>query len=53
MILSESEAVLELNESADIETHILSLAAVEWWVGQKVTIESRVATHEEISPRGD
>ena len=39
MILSECEAVLELNESADIETHIISLAAVEWWVGQKVTIE--------------
>ena len=49
MILSESEAVLELNESTDIETDILSLAAVEWWVGQKVTIESRVATHEEVS----
>ena len=49
MILSESEAVLELSESAEIETHILSLAAVEWWVGQEVTIESRVATHEEVS----
>ena len=22
---------------------------MEWWVGQKVTIESRVATHEEVS----
>ena len=49
MILSESEAVLELSESADLETHILSLAAVEWWVGQRVTIEGRVATHEEVS----
>ena len=49
MILSESEAVLELNENTDLEVHILSLAAVEWWVGQRVTIESRVATHEEVS----
>ena len=49
LLLSECEAVLELNESAVMENHILSLAAVEWWVGQKVTIESRVATHEEVS----
>ena len=48
MVLSECEAVLEL-ESADLESHIISLAAVEWWVGQKVVTESRVATHEEIS----
>ena len=49
MVLSECEAVLELSESADLESHIISLAAVEWWVGQKVVTESRVATHEEIS----
>ena len=49
MVLSECEAVLELSETADLEAHIISLAAVEWWVGQKVTTESRVATHEEIS----
>ena len=49
MLLSECEAVLELSESADIETHMISLTAVEWWVGQKVVIQSRVATHEEIS----
>ena len=49
MLLSECEAVLELSESADMETHMISLAAVEWWVGQKVTIQSRVATHEEIA----
>ena len=29
MILSESEAVLELSEAACIETHIISLAVVE------------------------
>ena len=49
MVLSECEAVLELSESADLESHIISLAAVEWWVGQKVVTESRVATHEEVS----
>ena len=30
MVLSECEAVLELSESADLESHIISLAAVEW-----------------------
>ena len=49
MVLSECEAVLELGESANLEAHIISLAAVEWWVGQRVTTENRVATHEEIS----
>ena len=49
MVLNECEAVLELSESADLESHIISLAAVEWWVGQKVVTESRVAIHEEIS----
>ena len=49
MVLSECEAVLELSESADLEAHIISLAAVEWWVGQKVITESRVAIHEEIA----
>ena len=49
MILSECEAVLELSESTDLEAHIISMVAVEWWVGQRVIIESRPATHEEIS----
>ena len=49
MVLSECEAVLELSESADLESHIISLAVVEWWVGQKVVTESRAATHEEVS----
>ena len=39
MLLSECEAVLELNESAEIEIHILSMAAIDWWVGQKVVVE--------------
>ena len=39
MLLSESEVVFELTEAADLETHILSLATKEWWVGQKVTTE--------------
>ena len=25
------------------------MAAIEWWVGQKVTTECRVATHEEVA----
>ena len=49
MILSECEAVLELSESVDLEAHIISMVAVEWWEGQKVVIESRPATHGEIS----
>ena len=49
MLLSDYEAVLELNESAEIETHILSMAAIEWWVGQKAVVECRVATHEEVA----
>ena len=49
MLLSECEVVLELNETAEIETHILSMAAIDWWVGQKVTTECRVATHEEVA----
>ena len=39
MLLSECEVVFELNETAEIETHILSMAVIEWWVGQKVTTE--------------
>ena len=49
MLLSECEVVLELNETAEIETQILSMAAIEWWVGQKVTTECRIATHEEVA----
>lgn len=49
MLLSECEVVFELNETAEIEAHILSMAAIEWWVGQKVTTECRVATHEEVA----
>ena len=49
MLLSECEVELELNETAEIETHILSMAAIEWWVGQKVTTECRKATHEEVA----
>ena len=49
MLLSECKVVFELNETAEIETHILSMAAIEWWVGQKVTTECRVATHEEVA----
>ena len=49
MLLSDCEVVFELNETAEIETHILSMAAIEWWVGQKVTTECRVATHEEVA----
>ena len=41
--------MFELNETAEIEAHILSMAAIEWWVGQKVTTECRVATHEEVA----
>ena len=47
MLLSECEVVFELNETAEIEAHILSMAAIEWWVGQKVRTKCRVATHEE------
>ena len=25
------------------------MAAIEWWAGQKVTVECRVATHEEVA----
>ena len=49
MLLSECEAVLELSEAAEIETYILSMAAIQWWVGQRVTVECRVATHEEVT----
>ena len=49
MLLSECEVVFELNETAEIEARILSKAAIEWWVGQKVTTECRVATHEEVA----
>ena len=49
MLVSECEAVLELSEAAEVETHILSMAAIEWWVGQKVTVQCRIATHEEVA----
>ena len=49
MLLRECEVVFELNETAEIEAHILSMAAIEWWVGQKVTTECRVATHEKVA----
>ena len=52
MLLSECEVVFELNETAEIEANILSMAAIEWWVGQKVTTECRVATHEEKETGG-
>ena len=39
MLLSDCEGVLELNEAVEIETHILSMAAIEWWMGQKVAVE--------------
>ena len=49
MFLSECEVVVELNETAEIAAHILSMAAIEWWVGQKVTTKCRVATREEVA----
>ena len=49
ILLSECKAVLELNEAAEIEIHILSMATIEWWVGQKVAVECRVATNEEVA----
>ena len=49
MLLSECEVVFELNETAEIEAHLFSMAATEWWVGQKVTTDCRVATHEEVA----
>ena len=49
MLLSECEVVFDLNETKEIEAHIVSMAAIEWWVGQKVTTECRVETHEEVA----
>ena len=47
-VLSETEALLELSESVDVERVIVSLAAIDMWIGQEVSVVVRRATAEEI-----
>ena len=47
-VLGDTEAVLELREDVDLERIMINMAALEWWIGQRVKITCRGATQSEV-----
>ena len=48
-MLSDTEAILELGENANVMRIKVNMAALEYWLGQKVQLTCRTATHDEIN----
>ena len=43
-----TEAVIKLSETANMERMIVIMTVLQWWLGQKVTLQCRVATQEGV-----
>ena len=48
LFLNDTEVVIELSETANMERMMVIMTALQWWLGQKVTLQCRVATQEEV-----
>ena len=48
LFLKDTEVVIELSETANRERMMVIMTALQWWLGQKVTLQCRVATQEEV-----
>ena len=48
LFLSNTEAIIELGERTNMERMITIMTACQWWIGQKVTLQCRVATPDKI-----
>ena len=49
LFINDQEAVMELGETANMERMIVIMTALQWWLGQKVDLECRVATQTEVA----
>ena len=47
-LLSDTEVSLELSATAGMHRMLALIAALQWWVGHRVTLLGRVATREEV-----
>ena len=47
-LLSDKEVVIEVSKKLDIERLIVTLAALETWIGQKVQVQCRSATPDKV-----
>ena len=47
-LLSDKEVVIEVSEKLDLERLTVNLAALEMWIGQKVQVQCRPATPDEV-----
>ena len=49
LFVGDAEAIIEVEETANIERMIVIMTALQWWLGQKVTLQCRVATRDEVA----
>ena len=47
-LLSDTEVILELSATAGMHRMLALIAALQWWVGHRVTLLGRVATRKEV-----
>ena len=48
LFVGDTEAIIELEEAANMDRMIVIMTALQWWLGQKVNLQCRVATKEEV-----
>ena len=48
LFVGDTEAIVELDETANMDRLIVIMTALQWWLGQKVNLQCRVATKDEV-----
>ena len=48
LFVGDTEAIIEVDEAANMDRMIVIMTALQWWLGPKVNLQCRVATRDEV-----